>query len=113
MKRSRVQAQRIEHELQKAERKKQAELERHLELEDRVNLEIEKKEQEKELLIRKALLEEDKNIRHNLSASSDVFRQEHLRNIQNQLANEYLNSERLREQERNAALAESALQVEH
>ena len=40
MKRSRVQAQRIEHEFQKAERKKQAELERHLELEDRVNVEI-------------------------------------------------------------------------
>ena len=38
MRRSRIQAQRIEHEFQKAERKKQAELGRQLELEDRVQV---------------------------------------------------------------------------
>lgn len=36
MRRSRIEAQRMEHDLQKAERKRQAELERQMELEDRV-----------------------------------------------------------------------------
>lgn len=74
MRRSRVEAQRVEHELQKAERKRQAELERQLELEDRVTAEMLAQEAEKERQVRRALLQEDKSIRHNLAAGEDILR---------------------------------------
>lgn len=112
MKRSRVQAQRIEHEFQKAERKRQAELERQLELEDRVDVEILKHEEDKERQIRRALLEEDRDIRHNIATGREIYRQEHARIIEDKIDNQYLDSIRRREEEVNAALASSALKRE-
>ena len=75
MRRSRLEAQRIEHQFQKEERKKQAELERQLELEDIVGAEIINQEEQKERSIRKALLEEDRSIRYDVAAGGELYRQ--------------------------------------
>jgi hypothetical protein len=38
-------------------------------------------------LVRRALLEEDKSIRHHLAAGEDVLRHDHLRNLQERMEN--------------------------
>mgnify|MGYP000100193829 CR=1 FL=1 len=70
-------------------------------------------EEEKERNIRRALLEEDRNIRYDVAAGGDLYRQELIRNEYERLENERLNDIKLRQQEANAVLTSSAVQREH
>jgi len=58
------------------------------------------------------MLQEDKDIRYGLTTGADLLVLEQQRIAQERLQNEYLNNLRLREEELNASLSNSALKRE-
>ena len=81
IRRSRVESQKAQHEVHKAERRKQAEIERQFELEARVNEEILTHEEQRERLLRKAVLEDERNTRMGIEVESHALHAEHMRSI--------------------------------